>query len=202
MIEIELKYEFKKEIKGELKPNKEQIIEDMYYDTKDYQLLRNGNFLRARNKKQIDFKINANDNSHLFCQETNFSYVDESVLEIRKLLKELGVDISFDAISELFENLEVLAPIRKKRSIYELEENVIMVIDEVEDLGTFLEIEYDYDGDTITKEKGEYYKNYLKDILKKNNLLNENMVEVKIGYVELYLKKYNNEAYNLGIYKD
>jgi len=202
MIEIELKYELKNKIKCDLKPDKEKEVEDIYYDTEDYQLLKNGNFLRIRNKKQLDFKINANDLSHLYCKETNFSYSDENASEIKELLQKLGIDISFTSLDELFKNLKILAPIKKKRHIYNLEEKVVMVIDEVENLGTFLEIEYDYEGDEITKEQGEYYKNYLKDILKKHNLLNDDMTEVRIGYVELYLKKHNKEAYNLGIYKD
>ncbi len=202
MIEIELKYELKNKIKCDLKPNKEKEIEDIYYDTEDYQLLKNGNFLRVRNGKQLDFKINADDLSHLYCKETNFSYADENVAEIKDLLKKLGIDTSFTSLDELFKNLKTLAPIKKKRYIYNLEEKVVMVIDEVENLGTFLEIEYDYEKDEITKEQGEYYKNYLKDVLKKHSLLNDDMIEVKIGYVELYLKKYNKEAYNLGIYKD
>jgi len=202
MIEIELKYELKNKIKCDLKPNQEKIVEDIYYDTEDYQFLKNGNFLRVRNGKQLDFKINANDMSHLYCQETNFSYSNDNVSEIKELLKKLGISVSFTSLDELLENLKVLAPIKKKRHIYELEEKVVMVIDEVENLGTFLEIEYDYENDEITKEQGEYYKNYLKDILRKNNLLNDDMKEVPIGYVELYLKKYNLEAYHLGIYQD
>ncbi len=202
MIEIELKYELKNKIECNLNPDKEKEVEDIYYDTEDYQLLKNGNFLRIRNKKQLDFKINANDLSHLYCKETNFTYDDESVSEIKELLKKLGIDISFNSLDELFKNLKVLAPIKKKRSTYKLEEKVVMVIDEVENLGIFLEIEYDYENDEITKEQGEYYKNYLKDILKKYNLLNDDTREVRIGYVELYLKKYNKEVYDLGIYKD
>lgn len=202
MIEIELKYELKNKVKVDLKPDKEKTVEDIYYDAEDYQLLKNGNFLRIRNGAQLDFKINANDMSHLYCKETNFSYDDENASEIKDLLKKLGIDISFTSLDELFKKLKILAPIKKKRYTYKLEEKVVMVIDEVENLGTFLEIEYDYDGDEITKEQGEYYKNYLKDVLKKHNLLNDDMLEVRIGYVELYLKKYNKEAYNLGIYKD
>ncbi len=202
MIEIELKYELKNKIECNLKPDKEKEVEDIYYDTEDYQLLKNGNFLRIRNKAQLDFKINANDMSHLYCKETNFSYDDANVSEIKELLQKLGIDVSFTSLDELFKKLKILAPIKKKRYTYKLEEKVVMVIDEVENLGTFLEIEYDYENDEITKEQGEYYKNYLKDILKKYNLLNGDTREVRIGYVELYLKKHNKEAYDLGIYKD
>lgn len=160
MIEIELKYELKNKFNVDLKPDKVKNVEDIYYDTKDYELLKNGNFLRVRNGKQIDFKINANDNTHLYCKETNFPYSNGSIEGIENVIKNLGINISFSTIDELFKNLNILAPLHKKRYIYNLEEKVVMVIDDVENLGTFLEIEYDYENDEITKEKGEYYKEY------------------------------------------
>lgn len=43
-----------------------------------------------------------------------------------------------------------------------------MVIDEVEDLGTFLEIEYDLDKNEI--DNANYYENMLIEILKKHSL--------------------------------
>lgn len=201
MIELELKYELKKKIDldrfGSFKE-----VEDIYYDTHDYQLLRNGNFLRIRNNKQLDFKLNANDLSHLYCKETNFSLNDESILGINEVLKSVGVMTTLNSIEDLSKNLEVLAPIKKKRYSYKLEDKVVIVIDEVENLGTFLEIEYDIDKDSITQEEAKYYKDYLMNILNKNKLGDCLEREVHIGYVELYLKKYNKEAYSLGIYKE
>jgi len=202
VIEIELKYELKNSFCFELKPMKESVVEDIYYDTEDYQLLRSGNFLRVRNGKQIDFKLNANDSSHLYCKETNFSFKNENFDEIKKILSNIGIFLSSNTLDEIFMDLKVLAPIKKKRSTYVLEENVIMVLDKVENLGTFLEIEYDYDGDTFTKEQGDYFKKYLKEILNKFHLLKDGDREVSIGYVELYLKKYNVETYQLGLYQD
>lgn len=202
MIEIELKYELKNSFCFELEPMKENLVEDIYYDTQDYQLLRSGNFLRVRNGKQIDFKLNANDSSHLYCKETNFSYKNENFDEIKKMLSNLGISLSSNNLEEIFMNLKVLAPIKKKRYTYVLEENVIMVLDKVENLGTFLEIEYDYDGDTFTKEQKDYFKKYLEEILNKFHLLKDGDREVFVGYVELYLKKYNVEAYQLGLYQE
>lgn len=202
MIEIELKYELNDKKPITLTLTDEKIVEDIYYDTKDFKLLKNGNFLRVRNGKQLDFKLNANDNSHLYCKETNFTLEDDNIKEIKDLLSNLDVKVSFNNIEELFLKLIVLAPIKKKRLVYKLEDNVTMVIDEVDDLGAFLEIEYDLDKNSITKEEGEHYKEYLINILKEKNLFNSLKREVHIGYVELYLKKHNKDAYNMGIYQE
>jgi len=69
-------------------------------------------------------------------------------------------------------------------------------------LKAVLQSKYDIDKDTITHEEKVYYKNYLIDILKKHNIFIEDMKSVNIGYVELYLKKYNAKAYNLGLYQE
>lgn len=200
MIEIELKFELKDKLNINLKPNSEKVVEDIYYDTKDYKLLKNGNFLRIRNGKQLDFKLSANDLTHLYCKETNYELNNENLKEISNVLKDLDVNINLNNINDLFNELEILAPIKKKRRSYTLEENVVMVIDEVEDLGTFLEIEYDLEEDSL--DNADYYKNLLVDILKKHNIYDTSFREVHIGYVELYLKKYNIEAYKLGLYQE
>lgn len=202
MIEIELKFALKKKIPASIKPTEEKVVEDIYYDTKDYQLLKNGNFLRLRNKKQFDFKLKSTDDTHLYCEETNYEYKDDNVPSIVKVLNKVGVDISATTLDELTSTLSILAPIKKNRTIYELEENVVMVIDEVEKLGTYLEIEYDLDADTLTEEDSVKYKEYLTDILSKNGITEDYLEYVSIGYVELYLKKYNKEAYELGLYQD
>lgn len=200
MIEIELKFELKNKINPTLKPDFIKEVEDIYYDTKDYKLLRNGNFLRIRNGKQLDFKLSANDLTHLYCNETNYQLNDSNMEDISKVLGSIGVDVDLNCVDDLFSNLEVLAPIKKKRTSYNLEENVVMVIDEVEDLGTFLEIEYDLDAEKI--DDASYYENMLVEILKRHSLYDESMRKVHIGYVELYLKKHNMEAYKLGLYQE
>ena len=200
MLEIELKFELKNKINRTLKPDFIKEVEDIYYDTEDYKLLRNGNFLRIRNGKQLDFKLSANDLTHLYCNETNYLLNDSNMEDISKVLNNVGVDVDLKCVDDLFTNLEVLAPIKKKRASYNLEENVVMVIDEVEDLGTFLEIEYDLDAEKI--DDASYYENMLVEILKKHSLYDDGMRKVHIGYVELYLKKHNMEAYKLGLYQE
>lgn len=200
MIELELKYKIDK------KPNiniegQTSDVEDIYYDTTDYTLLKNGNFLRLRNKKSIDFKLSANDLTHLYCSETNYSVSNFDSENINKVLKNIGVELGVKSSDELFNSLDVLAKVKKHRTSYNIEENVVMVIDEVEDLGIFLEIEYDIEKDSITKEESDKYKEYLIRILKDNNYITDTDEQINIGYVELYLKKYNLDAYNLGLYK-
>jgi len=202
MIELELKYELKDNLKLNIKPTSEKVVDDIYYDTKNYDFLRKGNFLRIRNNKSLDFKLNANNLEHLYCKETNYKLKENNISEINEVIKGLNVNIKLDNISDINNKFIVLAQLKKKRYSYRLEDNIIMVIDEVENLGNFLEIEYDIDKDSITEEEKEYYKKYLEGVLKKYNILTDNMKYVSIGYVELYLKKYNMEAYNLGIYHE
>lgn len=200
MIEIELKYELESKLKLDLNNSFEKIVEDIYYDTSDYKLLRSGNFLRIRNNKSLDFKLNADDLSHLYCKETNFDLNDSNIDSINSILNSLGIDEKFEGIADLKSKLGVLAPIKKKRTTYNLEDSVVMSMDEVNDLGTFLEIEYDLDEDELYN--GDEYKKLLIEILKKYHIYDKLSREVHIGYVELYLEKYNTEAYELGIYQE
>lgn len=200
MIEIELKYELESRLKLNLNSSSEKIVEDIYYDTSDYKLLKSGNFLRIRNNKSLDFKLNANDLSHLYCKETNFDLNDSNIDSINSILNSLGIDEKFNSVKDLTSNLKVLAPIKKMRTTYNLEDSIVMSMDEVEDLGYFLEIEYDLDKDEV--DDADYYKNLLIEALKKYHIYDKLSREVHIGYVELYLKKYNMEAYKLGIYQE
>lgn len=202
MIELELKYELNKRININLEPASIKIVEDIYYDTKDYELLKKGNFLRMRNNKSLDFKLNTNNLEYLYCKETNYELKDDNISKINEVIKELDIKIHLNDVKDISSKFEVLAHLKKKRYSYKLEENVILVIDEVENLGNFLEIEYDIDKDNITNEEKEYYKKYLTELLKKHSILLDEMKYVRIGYVELYLKKYNPEAYHLGIYQE
>lgn len=202
MIELELKYELNKRININLEPASIKIVEDIYYDTKDYELLKKGNFLRVRNNKSLDFKLNVNNLEHLYCKETNYELKDDNISKINEVIKDLNINIHLNDVKDISSKFDVLAHLKKKRYSYKLEENVIMVIDEVENLGNFLEIEYDIDKDAITNEEKEYYKKYLTELLKKHSILLDDMKYVSIGYVELYLKKHNPKAYHLGIYQE
>lgn len=202
MIEIELKYRLKGLPKVDFPLISESEEEDIYYDTNNYDLLRNGNFLRIRNQKRIDFKLNTNDLSHLYCKEVNFSFEPFPYEKIEEVLHNLGIDISFNSYEEFTKKLDVLSPIIKKRKSYKIDDNITMVLDEIDNLGYFLEIEYDVQKDECNEIEVKRYEELLKNTLKDNNLLTEYDEQVKIGYVELYLKKHNIDAYHLGIYQD
>lgn len=202
MIEVELKYKLKSFPKVDFPLIEERKEEDLYYDTKDYELLRKGNFLRIRNQEKIDFKLSTNDLTHLYCKETRFSLNPFPTSNIEKVFHSLNLSISCSNYEEFKEKLIVLAPIRKNRRTYKIDDHITMVLDEIENLGCFLEIEYDVEQDSITKEEGKEYEKILMDVLKKNHLLTEEDKKVTIGYVELYLKEYNIEAYHLGLYQE
>ena len=209
MIELELKYELDKipdPIKN-LKVIKEKRQEDIYYDTPEYDLLRNGNFLRIRDGKRLEFKLFAGDTSHLFCQETDFN-LDE-IESNKEKINSLIASINLKTVKELasFEqllkinHLKVLSPIVKHRISYEFNEYSTISVDNVDNLGLFLEAEIMIDNNSLSNAKGDLIKKTFVKDLQSAKILTENEKPVNIGYVELYLLKYNIEAYNLGIYK-
>lgn len=202
MIEIELKYKLKSFPKVEFPLIEERVEEDIYYDTKNYDLLRNGNFLRIRNQQKIDFKLSTNDFTHLYCKETRFSFIPFPSKKIEEVFHNLNLDISCSSYEEFKEKLPVLAPIIKERRTYKISDSITMVLDEIDALGYFLEIEYDVEQDSITEEEGKKYEEILRNILKENHLLTDDDKKVTIGYVELYLKENNIDAYHLGLYQE
>jgi adenylate cyclase class IV len=204
MIEIEMKYQV------ELKPNflsnldildKKEVI-DNYYDNNDYLLLKNGNFLRNRNNKFIDFKLFAGDKTHLYCEEKtfDFNYFNSNNEEISNILERIGLKkVFFGSFNEFTKklNLNMLAHIDRNRSYYKFE-NMEIVYDEVKDLGNFIEIEINVEDINHTHIDN---KDKFESKLKKIGLVTEDVKYIKIGYVELYLKKNNPEIYRLGLYK-
>lgn len=209
MIELELKYELDKipdPIKN-IKVIKEKRQEDIYYDTPEYDLLRNGNFLRIRDGKRLEFKLFAGDTSHLFCQETDFNLdeIESNKEKINSLIASINLKTvkelaSFEQLLEI-NHLKVLSPIVKHRISYEFNEYSTISVDNVDNLGLFLEAEIMIDNNSLSNAKGDLMKKTFVKDLQSAKILTGNEKPVNIGYVELYLLKYNIEAYNLGIYK-
>lgn len=204
MIEIELKLEVREfpTLKDAKLKNEKRVL-DIYYDTKDYSLLKGGNFLRNRNNKKLDFKLNVGDLSHLYCKETSFD-IDalKSSEDMKAVFDSINVPYSdkyndFESFLKA-NNLEVLATIDKERKTYILDD-LIVSFDEAKDIGNFVEIELDVD-DSAVIDKEEITKYMLDKLTKLSNL--KEYERVNIGYVELYLKRHNPYAYNLGLYKD
>lgn len=203
MIEIELKLKVDKfDEPKNLVLSSEKSGVDVYYDTADYALLKTGNFLRNRNNKSVDFKLNLNDLSHTYCKEENFEY--ENFANSKKLQGifekiKLKYNSNFKSFEEFLKinNFCTLAVVDKKRKTYKLDDLTICY-DDVKDVGKFVEIELDLPDGTIF-DKDEKTKYMLDKFLQ--NVKVGKYQKVSIGYVELYLKEYNKEAYNLGLYK-
>ena len=209
MIELELKYELTTIPTSvtDLKIIKKKNQEDIYYDTPNYDLIRGGNFLRIRNNKRLEFKLFAGDTSHLFCEETDFELdeITSNQQQINSILSSINLKTvenlnSFEQIVTI-NNLEVLAPIIKSRTSYKFNNYSTISIDQVDNLGLFLEAEIMIDKESLSNDEANQIKKDFISDLHNSNILNGNEKSVNIGYVELYLLQHNIEAYNLGLYK-
>ncbi len=203
MVEIELKFEVKKLPFLDLPLKNEKRILDIYYDTPDYKLIKDGNFLRNRNNNKVDFKLNIGDINHDFCKETRFDY---SPFNKHAALKAVfdGINIKFNKEFNSFEGflqankLTPLAVIDKVRKIYVLDD-ITISLDDCKDIGYFIEAEVNIEDDKAFDIA--LVKKYIEEVLTKNKIIDSSAKTVSIGYVELYLKKHNLTAYNLGKYK-
>ena len=203
MVEIEIKLKVDNFFNTEnLQFIDEKHILDIYFDTSNYDLLRTGNFLRNRNNKKIDFKLNIGDMSHTYCKETSFRYdnfvnSDDIHFIFRKL--NMQYDPNYQNFNEflLKNDMKSLAVIDKQRKTYKYDDLVIS-FDDVKDIGKFIEIEINLPDDTVF-DKDEIVENMLSKI-KNVTELNE-YEKINIGYVELYLKKFSPSAFELGLFK-
>ena len=182
---------------------------DIYYDTSDYALLRRGGYLRVRNDKRMDFKGDFSFDAaiqHDFCNEANFDLKDipQKSDEINRLLRMYGIPAAgaYEAVGDLLKqnSLQVLATIGKNRRVYRFDDDTIIALDDVEDIGLFMEAETMVPDDTGKEEIYEL-KNKMRANLTERGVLQPDMEQVKIGYVEFYLMKHNRAAYNSGLFK-
>ena len=173
MIELELKYELTTIPTSvmDLKIIKQKNQEDIYYDTPNYDLIRSGNFLRIRNNKRLEFKLFAGDTSHLFCEETDFELdeITSNQQQINSILSSINLKTvenlnSFEQIVTI-NNLEVLAPIIKSRTSYEFNNYSTISIDQVDNLGLFLEAEIMIDKESLSNtEAYQIKKDFISDL--------------------------------------
>ena len=203
MIEIELKLQVDEFPNPEgLELLSEKRVVDYYYDTEDYELILTGNFLRNRNNKTIDFKLNLDDLSHTYCKETSFDYNDfSSNLAIRNIFEDIGIEYNskYSGFEEFLKvnNFKELAVIDKYRRIYKFGEYKVS-FDEAADIGKFVEIELDLpDGSDFDKDR--ISDEMIQSMVSSGFL--KTFKRVNIGYVELYLKKNNPQVYALGLFK-
>ncbi len=155
-IEIELRYEIlnHQELADFLKNYSLRNTKhdtDEYYDTVDRRLYKLGIFIRARNNKKLEIKFNRAtlDNPNLpiqdYCEEHTFilPLIENELTRLNELL----ISLKFNAIekadfSDLMRanNFEIHYTVDKMRTTYQ-HDSFTICIDQVANLGTFLEIE-------------------------------------------------------------
>lgn len=211
MIELEVKFavsHLPNECEG-MKLVKEKVQKDYYYDTTTYDLLQGGNFLRVRDNQKLDFKLDIGDESHLYCAETSFKCEEiiDKKQELKLIFDELKLpfndQITYVDTEDLLakNNFEVLASVEKERRVFG-DGNINITFDQVKGLGCFVEAEIILsDQKDITENYAAELKDKLIEILRDKKIIDSDSEEVKIGYVELYLMKYNPAAYELGKFK-
>ncbi len=157
---------------------------DIYYDTLNKDLFKQAVFLRNRNDKILEIKsaIDPKDISHLECKETVFELplTTENENKFTNFMKTfITAEKTGDFLSKF--NLEEFVVIKKHRKKY-ANNDYELVIDNVEGLGDFFEIE-------LKNGSKKELLNFVKD---------NNIERLPLGYVELYLREHNFETYKTG----
>ncbi len=203
MIEVELKCELFPELLPKLRERLQHMTfdgiahnVDRYYDTPRFDLLRQAVFVRVRNEHQLEFKFNEKgEKAHLQSTEHVFSlFPDPNMREkmnalFTRFLPNWSASSNFsEAVTK--NNLTELARINNTREVY-VDEVVHLSIDHVEGLGDFLEVEMQCEEDGDTSEALALLRKFLADL---------DVEHIRVGYVELWLRIHNPQAYQLGKY--
>tara|TARA_R110002050_G_scaffold118195_2_gene235456 strand:- start:75321 stop:75989 length:669 start_codon:yes stop_codon:yes gene_type:complete len=206
-IEVELKFEITSEddIKSVLDQgfsyDSTGRLEDVYYDNPDNEFFKKGVFIRVRNKDTLDFKFNMRDiqserfsEEYTHCNEYSFDipFKSEKIPDLHDLLNLLGLNTSNVDSFESFltqNNLSQSITVDKTRATYKKGITTICV-DQVKNLGNFVEIEILVEDESQTKAAQE----------KILGLFPKNKKPVTTGYTALTWKKKDFEVYKAGKY--
>lgn len=203
-IEVEFKFEVlhpeKVRFLEELEFRGEKTVNDIYLDTKNADLFRRGIFVRIRNGKTLDFKFNPEqfdakpgEGIHEHCMEYNFSLPLQKN-DLPKLNEVLGdlelLPISVADLDSLRKqnqwiDSQVFNKTRKKYAKPPFE----YCLDEVENFGTFLEIE----ATTQDRREAEKLKEKIREDAQKLDLK-----LITTGYNELWWRKNDHDIYRQG----
>ncbi|HUW21444.1 MAG TPA: CYTH domain-containing protein [Candidatus Bathyarchaeia archaeon] len=206
-IEIELKFEildpsqiehFLESLKFVLKKR----IVDVYLDTPDANLFKQGIFIRIRNNKKLDFKFNPKHFGghgsyclHDHCQELSFALPlkTDAVAAANRICSVLGlkkiIDPNLAGLKQANHLIESVV-IDKLRRSYQ-DSKFSYDLDDVKNLGLFLEIE----SLVSTDENIEKIK---KEMI--TRLKNLKIKHLNVGYNEIYWRKHNFNLYLQGLY--
>lgn len=203
-IEIELRYEVLKpeQLSSFVTPLQKKHTKhdiDIYFDTPTDYLHKNGIYIRTRNHKKLDIKFNRAclDNPDLaiqdYCEEHSFTLPlqEKDLLTINRLLVSLNLKPMRIASLENLKSINQFheqCVVDKIRTSYAFN-NFTICIDEVKDLGTFLEIELMADSaENVLKVKQEMLT-LIHDL---------DLKPIKTGYINLLLRKKDFAHYLMG----
>ena len=182
---------------------------DMYYDTSDYAFLRRGGFWRLRDEVRLDFKgqlPGENTNQHDYCNEFSFNRKEIPIKsdQINKILHAFGMNIqnAYEGMTDflLKNKMSAICIINKHRKEYQITKDMKVAIDNVKDIGLFLEAETEVPTGTPEIEI-KYAIEKMRMTLVANGILPPDAKGVDVGYVELFLYKHNRAAHDVGLYK-
>lgn len=169
---------------------------DTYYDTTGFDLLRQAVFVRVRNHRHLEFKFNEQaEAAHIQSTERVFSLIPEprQAEEMNALFSRFlpRWHVS-DTVNEALDRngLIQLAHIENRRVQYRSGEFVICV-DQVEELGDFVEIELQCEEGNDTHQMVAQVQALAAGFAAQ---------PVRIGYVELWLQKHHPRIYQRGKY--
>ncbi len=180
----------------------EQRVVDEYFDTTHGKFYQEGIFIRIRNQQTLDIKFNPahlgrkDVRDHVSCAEYSFQEpFDAADFEEFKALGNLigAVKPSTSTFTSFLESnqLVTLLLIDKIRKTYQ-QEQFALVIDEIDSLGTILEIEY----------IGENANPDIEQVVSEIDKLMQGVPAVPIvtGSFEMLFRKQNFELYRKGKY--
>jgi adenylate cyclase class IV len=201
--EVELKFEVVDRVLLEnflrdcLRQGGEVHTVDVYFDRRDAALFRRGIFIRVRDGRLLEFKFNPKDFKHEFAVERSFELPlrEDKVGPLNQLLSLLGMrqlspgQLSLQSLLKL-NDLHEFVRIEKTRTVF-VKEPFTFSLDDVRNLGQFIEIECHTDEEAKVHELISIIKGLAEKLKLK---------PINVGYVELYLRKYNYELYKQGLY--
>lgn len=203
MIEVELKCKLSSELLPKLQ-EKLQTMQfdgsmhnrDVYYDTPEFDLLRQAVFFRVRNNRQLDFKFNeqvhkehGQSTERTFPLELDSQQVIKMNLLFARFLPRWQNESSVEAAIGK-NGLVELAHIDNRRESYS-KDGIYVSVDHVEGLGDFLEVETHAEEGSDTSEAQARLQAFVADL---------QIEHIKVGYVELWLLQHNPQAYEAGQY--